>query len=70
MKKEKTKLDEIMVVGLTARTNNKNEMIPEKSKIGELAGIYWGKQIANNIKHRKSPGITYSIYTEYPKFRS
>ena len=65
MKKQKTNLGELLLVGLTARTNNQNEMTPEKSKIGALAGAYFEGQIANDIKHRVTPGTTYSIYTEY-----
>ena len=65
MQKQKAELPEIILVGLTARTNNKNEMNPEKSKIGTLAGLYWGNQIANNIQHRSKPGITYAVYTDF-----
>ncbi|HLB43248.1 MAG TPA: effector binding domain-containing protein [Gammaproteobacteria bacterium] len=65
MKTEKIKLGELTLVGLTARTNNKNEMNPKTSKIGTLAGSYWGNQVANNIKHRINPGITYAVYTEF-----
>ena len=65
MEKEKVTLGEITLVGLTARTNNKNEMNPEKAKIGKMAGAYWGNQIGNKIKHRKNPGVTYVVYTEF-----
>ena len=65
MRKEKIELGDLVLVGLTARTNNKNEMIPEKSKIGALAGTYWSKQIANQFKDRIAPGVTYSVYTEF-----
>jgi predicted transcriptional regulator YdeE len=40
-------------------------MNPDTSKIGALAGAYWSKQIANHFNHRATPGITYSIYTDY-----
>ena len=65
MKTEKTELGELTLVGLTARTNNKNEMNPKISKIGTLAGSYWGNQVASNIKHRVNPGVTYAVYTEF-----
>ena len=65
MQKQKTQLPEITLVGLTARTNNKNEMNLETSKIGELAGSYRGNQIANNIQHRANPGVTYAVYTDF-----
>ena len=65
MNKAKINLNELKLVGLTARTNNKNEMNPDASKIGALAGNYWGNQIANAFKHRKNPGVTYAVYTEF-----
>lgn len=65
MKKELVTEPEIMLVGLMARTNNKNEMNPQTAKIGELAGRYWRQNIANQIPNRKNPGVTMAIYTEY-----
>ncbi|MCE3239278.1 MAG: hypothetical protein K0R24_2259 [Gammaproteobacteria bacterium] len=65
MKKELVNKSEIKLVGLTARTNNKNEMNPETSKIGKLAGRFWGQNVANQISDRKNPGTTFSVYTEY-----
>ena len=65
MKKELANKSEIKLVGLTARTNNKNEMNPQISKIGELAGRFWSQNMANQIPNRKNPGVTLSVYTEY-----
>ncbi len=65
MKKELVSKSEIKLVGLTARTNNKNEMTAETSKIGELAGRFWSQGIANQLINRKNPGITLSVYTDY-----
>lgn len=65
MQKTLTNKSEIKLVGLTARTNNKNEMNPSTSKIGDVAGRYRGQDVASQISDRKSPGVTYSIYTEY-----
>lgn len=65
MKNEPASKSEIKLVGLTARTNNKNEMNPQTSKIGELAGRFWSQGIASQIPDRKNPGITLSVYTEY-----
>ena len=65
MKKELINKAEIKLIGLTVRTNNKNEMNPQASKIGELAGRFWSQNIANQIPNRKSPGVTLSVYTEY-----
>jgi predicted transcriptional regulator YdeE len=65
MKNELINKSEINLVGLTARTNNKNEMNPEKSKIAALAGRFWGQNVASQIENRKNPGVTYAVYTEY-----
>lgn len=65
MKKEISELGAITLVGLTVRTNNKNEMNPDAAKIAALAGSYWANQVANGIKHRFQPGITYAVYTDY-----
>lgn len=65
MKKELVNKSEIKLIGLSARTNNKNEMNPATSKIGELAGRYWGQGLASNILNRKNPGVTLSVYTDY-----
>jgi predicted transcriptional regulator YdeE len=65
MKKEIVNKQEIKLVGLTARTNNQNEMNPQTSKIGELASRFWSQNIAGQIANRKNPQVTLSIYTEY-----
>ncbi len=65
MQKKKTQLSEFTLVGLTARTNNKNEMNPNASKIGELAGFYWHNHMADHIQHRAKPNVTYAVYTDY-----
>lgn len=65
MKKQKQSLSEITLVGLTARTNNTDEMNPEKSKIAALAGSYWSNQTSSAIQHRSKPGVTYSVFTNY-----
>ena len=65
MQKELLNKSEIKLVGLKARTNNKNEMNQTTSKIAELAGKYWSQNIASQILDRKTPGVTYSVYTEY-----
>lgn len=65
MKKQLTNKSEIKLVGLMARTNNKNEMNAQTSKIGALVGRFWSQNIANYIPNRKNPGITLAVYTEY-----
>jgi predicted transcriptional regulator YdeE len=65
MKKQPIANPEINLVGLTARTNMKNEMNPQTSKIGETAGRFWSQGIANRIPNRKNPGVTIAVYSEY-----
>ncbi len=65
MLQEKVELSEIKLIGLTTRTNNRDEIDPAKSKIAKLASHYWMNQIANKINHRIHPGITYAVYTNY-----
>lgn len=65
MKKQKTHLPEIKLIGLMVQTNNKNEMVNETAKISKLASLYWREQIANNIKHRRKRGTTYAVYTDF-----
>jgi len=65
MKKELISKPEIKLIGLTVRTNNKNEMNPQTAKIGELAMRFWTQNIAAEIKNRKNPGVTLSVYTAY-----
>lgn len=65
MQKELTNKPEIKLVGLTARTNMKNEMDPQIAKIGATASYYFSQQTANQISNRKNPGITFAVYTEY-----
>jgi len=65
MKKELVNKSKIKLVGLTARTNYKNEMNSQTSKIGELMGRFWNQNIANQIPNRKNPGVILAVYTEY-----
>ncbi len=65
MKPLKMSLSEIVLVGIKARTNNANEMDPEKGIIPKLLHRYFGQQLATNILHRTNPGVTYCAYTDY-----
>ena len=65
MQNELLFLDEIVLIGTTVRTNNKNEMNPETSKIGKHFQTYFQNKVAENFKDRCSPNTTYSNYTEY-----
>lgn len=65
MEKKRVKLNQLTLVGLATRTNNKSEANPNTSKIAALVNSYWSNKIANGIQHRSNPNITYSVYTEY-----
>ena len=65
MEKALINKQEIKLVGLTARTNMKNEMNPQTSKIGALAGQFWSQNVVSRISNRTNPGVTLSVYAEY-----
>lgn len=65
MNKETVSLGQLQLVGIVARTNNKNEMNPATAKIGETAERYWQAQLANHFEHRTHPGVTYAVYTDF-----
>lgn len=65
MKPQPTTIPELKLVGLTTRTNNKNELNPKTSKIAKLANRFWTENTATQISNRKNPGVTFSVYTEY-----
>lgn len=65
MKKELVVKTEMQLVGLSIRTNNKNEMHPETSQIGQLIQQFYDQELGEKILQRQHPGITYSVYTDY-----
>lgn len=65
MIKELISQPEFKLIGLTARTNNKNEKNPDTAKISQLMSQYWGKNLASQIPNRTNPGVTFSVYTDY-----
>ncbi len=65
MEKSHTKLEEIKLVGLKVRTNNKNELGSLKGKIPPLVQQYFHQQLFNKIPNRKNPGTTLCVYTDY-----
>lgn len=65
MKKTETNLAEIKLVGITTRTSNAAEMDPKKAQIGSMIQKYFGTGIPNIIEHRKKPGVTFCVYTNY-----
>lgn len=65
MKKEKVTKPVIKLLGISIMTNNANERDPQTAKIGPLVGRYFSQNIAANMPHRKNPGVTFSVYTNY-----
>lgn len=65
MNKENTQVDNILIAGLTVRTNNQLEMNPETSKIGGLVYQYMTSNTADSLQHRTQPGKTFAVYTDY-----
>lgn len=65
MKNTTEKKDIIRLVGLSARTNNMNEMNPLTGKIGPLVQRFFLNSLAKQIANLKKTGATYSVYTEY-----
>lgn len=60
-----TQLQEIKLLGITARTNNASEMDQNTAKIGATMHKYSSEQLASKIPNRKHPGVTYCVYTDY-----
>lgn len=65
MQKEITNKAEIKLVGLTARTNNMNEMGRSNAKIAPLVKRYFTENLSQQISDRANPGITIAGYTDY-----
>jgi len=65
MKKEKVALAGIKLVGITARTNNANEVDPSLAKIMPTVQRWFQENLSANIPHRANPGRTFCAYTEY-----
>jgi predicted transcriptional regulator YdeE len=65
MQKTSTTKPELKLVGLTTRTNNKNEMNPETAKIGAMVGQFFGGNVMGGVSNRNNPGVTFAVYTDY-----
>lgn len=65
MKQQLVTQPSIKLVGLSARTNNQNEMNPAMAKIGNVIGQYWQQGWQERIPNCKNPAITFSAYTNY-----
>jgi predicted transcriptional regulator YdeE len=64
MKVAKLKLDAMTIVGLGMRTNSEG-MSQENSSIIALMNKYHDRKVADRIKNRSHPGVTFAVYTEY-----
>ena len=65
MLKTPTQLAEIKLVGICVRTRNAAEIDPSTAKICATAQKYFSDAVATRITNRKSPGLTYCVYTDY-----
>lgn len=65
MQKQLIELPTIKLVGITARTNNALEMNASTAKIGATIQQYFQNSVSEKIARRKTPGVTYCVYTEY-----
>ena len=59
MKQKLIEKEAIKIIGLKIRTDNQLEMNPDTFQIAGLFQTYWEKKLADKIKHRVSPGISY-----------
>jgi len=65
MKKTQTELPEIKLIGITARTNNANEINPSLAKITPTVQKYFHGGLPSKIPHRTKPETTFCVYTDY-----
>lgn len=67
MEKTMGSLSTIKLVGITTRTNNSQifEKDPSANKIATTVQKYFHNGLSGQIKHRKNPGTTFCVYTNY-----
>lgn len=68
MQKTLLHLGEIKLVGIKVRTNNRDELETEDYTLGKIFPCvqqYFHEQLFEKIGHRKNPGRTFCVYTEY-----
>lgn len=65
MQKTTIILPAINLIGITARTSNKNELDWGNGKILPCIQKYFGESISEKIPNRKHKGTTYCVYTDY-----
>lgn len=61
------KLPQIELVGITCRTNNDQifKCDPSTNIIAATVQKYFHNELFQKISHRKNPGVTYCVYTNY-----
>lgn len=65
MKKQNIALPEIKLIGISIRTNNATEIDPLTGKIFACVQRYFHQALYEKIPHRKKPGTTLCVYTDY-----
>jgi len=67
MKQTASVLTELMLVGVTTRTNNTQifEQDPSVNKIAATVQKYFHGGLSSKIANRKNPGTTFCVYTHY-----
>lgn len=58
-------MKDLHLIGIKVRTNNKREVDPQNSKIGQTIARFWRENISEQIPNGISPGRTFSVYTNY-----
>lgn len=65
MKNQAVSRPEMLLVGITCRTNNSNEINKMKGKIWPCVQRYFHEGFFTKFDRRKNPGTTICAYTEY-----
>ena len=65
MKKMTIQHPKMILIGITARTNNTNESNPSTAIISPTVQKYFHESLAHHIPNCKTPGNTYCVYTDY-----
>ncbi|MDF3054178.1 MAG: hypothetical protein K0Q74_85 [Gammaproteobacteria bacterium] len=68
MQKTIAQLPEIKLVGITSRTNNTALLFEDHPSDGKIAATmqqYFQQGLMNKMQHRKNPGTTFCVYTNY-----
>ena len=65
MKKQTITLPELKLIGISIRTNNETEINPLTGKILGCVQRYFHQALYEKIAHRKKPGTTLCVYTDY-----